>query len=479
MRFLQPTIVVAVGLCASIVVMTAGPGFAAANSAEELSLEQQQIAAKFRRLEQVLVRMAELTEGTDPRRAALLKKAVRQSGEQLIDVRFETLVELLRKDQLARAMQNQQYLGKDLQALLKLLMSEDRAKRIRSRKLRIREYLKRINLIIKQQKDIQGRTADSENPKPISSEQGRLADHTEALAKDIEKNEEADGKGQGPKKPPSQDSPQNEPSTRQRLETAQQRMKEAQDELDRTEREGAVEKQEEALRALQQAKAQLMEILRQLREEEIARMLAMLEARFRKMLQMQREVLDGTTRLGTVPKPQRSHHHDIEAGRLSGKESEIVVQCDKVLLLLHEDGTAVAFPEAVGQMRDDMQQVVLRLAEAKVGPITEAIEKDIIAALEEMIEALKKARKEMEDKKTKSNRPPGQPQDPPLVDLLSELRMIRALQMRINRRTQRYSELIEGEQAEDPDLIEALRRLADRERRVYRVTRDLEMGKNK
>ena len=57
--------------------------------------------------------------------------------------------------------------------------------------------------------------------------------------------------------------------------------------------------------------------------------------------------------------------------------------------------------------------------------------------------------------------------------------MIRALQMRINRRTQRYSELIEGEQAEDPDLIEALRRLADRERRVYRVTRDLEMGKNK
>ena len=76
-------------------------------------------------------------------------------------------------------------------------------------------------------------------------------------------------------------------------------------------------------------------------------MLAMLEARFRKMLHMQREVYEGTVRLDNVPPPERTHNHEIESGRLSGKESEIIVEVDKAMMLLKEDGTAVALPEAV------------------------------------------------------------------------------------------------------------------------------------
>ena len=47
----------------------------------------------------VLLRMAELTASTDPRRAALLRKAVAQSEERLIDVQFEAIIGLLNKDQ--------------------------------------------------------------------------------------------------------------------------------------------------------------------------------------------------------------------------------------------------------------------------------------------------------------------------------------------------------------------------------------------
>ena len=65
-------------------------------------LEEQRIADKYKHLEDVLLRMAELDAASDPRRAALLKKAVAQSKEQLIAVRFERLVELLGKDQLSR-----------------------------------------------------------------------------------------------------------------------------------------------------------------------------------------------------------------------------------------------------------------------------------------------------------------------------------------------------------------------------------------
>lgn len=257
-------------------------------------------------------------------------------------------------------------------------------------------------------------------------------------------------------------------------------MREAQKNLEDAQREGAVEKQEEAIRELELAKAELEEILRQLREEEIMRMLAMLEARFRKMLQLQREVYEGTKRLDKVPRPQRSHNHEIEAGRLSSKETQIIIECDKVLLLLREDGTAVAFPEAVQQAREDMQQVEGRLAQVKVDQITQQIEEDIIAALEEMIEALKKAQKDTENKKKKPKRPPsGSQQEPSLIDVLAELKMIRALQMRVNRRTERYAKLIQGEQAETEELLGAIRRLSEREERIHRVTLDLEMGKNK
>ncbi|OHB70716.1 MAG: hypothetical protein A2V70_17080 [Planctomycetes bacterium RBG_13_63_9] len=496
--------------------------------AEKLSIEQQQILEKFRHFERVLLRMAELSEATDPRRAALLKRAAQQSGDQRIGMQFERLVELLQKDQLARAIESQADLDEDLAALLELMLSENRAKRIEAEKARIRDYLKRLGRIIRRQRDLQGRTEGSPNPKGLAGEQGQLEDTTGDLAKDIRQNEEgesngkgsgkdegkengkpqqqgkepaegrerraeggeqdAEGKGAGqgekPAEAPSQGGQQQQPPdqeenpARKRLEAAAERMREAEEKLKQAERSGAAEKQEEALSELQQAKAELEEILRQLREEEIVRMLARLEARFLEMLQLQRQVYEGTVRLDKVPEDQRTHDTAVQAGRLSARQSEIVLMADGVLLLLRDDGTALAFPEAVAQMRQDMHQVALRLGQTKTGQVTQAIEEDILAALEEMIEALKKAQKDNENRQQNRPPPPSEPQDPPLIDVLAEVRMIRALQMRVNRRTQRYSKLIEGEQADKPDLVEALQRLAEREARIHQVTRDLAAGRN-
>ena len=107
-----------------------------------------------------------------------------------------------------------------------------------------------------------------------------------------------------------------------------------------------------------------------------------------------------------------------------------------------------------------------------------SIEADATEALKEMVEALKKAQKDMEDQKPKKGKP-GKPGDPPLIDMLAEVKMIRALQMRVNKRTKRYSKMIDGEQADSAELFDALQRLAEREERIHRVTRDLQLGKNK
>jgi hypothetical protein len=74
--------------------------------------------------------------------------------------------------------------------------------------------------------------------------------------------------------------------------------------------------------------------------------------------------------------------------------------------------------------------------------------------------------------------PAGEPTEPPLIHKLAELKMIRSLQVRIYKRTQRYGEMIEGEQADSADLLEALESLAERQQRVYQATADLEQGRN-
>lgn len=265
----------------------------------------------------------------------------------------------------------------------------------------------------------------------------------------------------------------------ERLQQAQQRMQQATERLEEANREAAADKQELALRELEQAKAELERILRQLREEEMERMLVLLEARFRKMLAAQIVVYEQTKSLDATMAHAKQHELEIASGRLSRKEQLIIRDADRALILLREDGTSVAFPEAVEQAREDMQAVADRLAEVKLSAITQALEEDIIAALEETLAAMQQALKELREQKASQQKGGGEPGEQPLVDQLAELRMIRALQMRINRRTKRYGEMIEGQQALEAELLEALDHLADREERVFRATLDLHQGANR
>jgi len=56
--------------------------------------------------------------------------------------------------------------------------------------------------------------------------------------------------------------------------------------------------------------------------------------------------------------------------------------------------------------------------------------------------------------------------------------MIRSLQVRVNKRTQQYGAMIEGEQAEETDLLEALEELALRQQKIFQATRELNTKEN-
>jgi hypothetical protein len=112
--------------------------------------------------------------------------------------------------------------------------------------------------------------------------------------------------------------------------------------------------------------------------------------------------------------------------------------------------------------------------------ITQGLEEDVIAALEETLAALQQALKDLREQEgqPQPGQGQGQPGEKPLVDQLAELRMIRSLQVRVNKRTQQYGAMIEGEQAEEADLLEALDGLALRQQKIFQATRELNTKEN-
>jgi hypothetical protein len=274
---------------------------------------------------------------------------------------------------------------------------------------------------------------------------------------------------------------------REKIEQAQQRMKAAQQKLEQSQRKESIEEQQKAREELEKAKAELEKILKQLREEEMERTLQALEARFRKMLEMQVKVFEGTKKLDAIPADERTREADVQAGRLGGDEAKIAVEAEKALQLLSEEGSSVAFPATVEQMTDDMRQVAERLNQGKTDTITQGIEEEIVATLEELLQALEQAQEKLEEQKKQDQQQQpmqGSPQEQPLVDAIQELKMIKSLQLRVNRRTDRFAKLLQNEndpvgQANTKELVDALDKLGERQRQVFEIVRDIVTGKNK
>jgi hypothetical protein len=532
-------------------------------NAESLALRQGRIADKYARLEQLMLKMAELDAAENPQRAALLRQAVQQSKDSLTRSRLETIVSLLDKQQLKRAVDGQTEATTEMKGLLELLLSENRTDRNKSEQDRVKQYIKEVERLIRLHKDVQGRTEGGEKTESVAKDQGKVAERTGDLSKQIQEDEAPADPGQpgseapaqpmdpnpseqtpgnktpdeqqpGEKQPgepmpgeqapgepmpsepmpgeanpgeanpaqpmpgqpgqpgaggesqptPPMEQPEQQNPARKRLQAAEQKMREAQKKLEEANRDGAKDDQEKARQELEKAKADLEEILRQLREEEIERTLAQLEARFRKMLELQLKVNDSTLRLESIPAADRGREVDIAAGKLAVDQRKIALEAEKAYNLLLEEGSSIAFPESVEQMRSDMEQVAERLGRTKLDPLTIGIEEEIVTALNEMIAALDKAQKDKEDNKQPPPPPPGgEPQDEPLVDQIAELKMIKALQLRVNERTNRYAKmLVEPEdvigQATERDLQDAIEQLGGRQEKLHQITRDIVLGRN-
>lgn len=300
--------------------------------------------------------------------------------------------------------------------------------------------------------------------------------------------QQAQSKGDGQPGQPGQQSQQgqqpNQTPGREKVRDAIPDQRGAAEDIREEDRQAASKKQDEAIEKLIQAQQELEDRLKQLREEELERLLANLENRISTMLALQIEVYQGTKQLDRVvqqnPDQKPTRGNTQKSQDLSDTEAQIINQADQAIQLLESEGSAVAFPQVLEEVKQDMLAVQRRLDRVIVNEDTQAIEQDIIASLKQMLEALKKARQELKNPNKPSPPSSGgqQPPDQKLIDLLAELKMIRSLQQQVNNRTKRYGKKYEGEQAGDPIIRNELQQIASRQERILKMTQDIAFQRN-
>lgn len=282
---------------------------------------------------------------------------------------------------------------------------------------------------------------DAAKPDKLAKRQGETAAEAEALGKKMRgepSNQEGKPQGgqeggEGGKPQESQESGEPTPGQKQ-IEKAQGHMEDATEDLDDEKPRDATADQDKALAELDDAAEELEEALRQLRQEEQEEVLRDLEARFRAMLETQLEINTGTTEVDAVGPDNFKRAEKLRTAELADKQGKLAKEVDTCLHVLEEEGTTVVFPAVLEQLAEDMRDVESRLKELYVGVLTQAIQKEIVSTLQDLVDAVERRQQEMSEQQGRPGQP-GSPDEQPLLPTSAELKLLKAMQVRVNGRT--------------------------------------------
>jgi hypothetical protein len=514
-----------------LTVAPAQPPAADANPSADLRGRQEQNAKLFAEFKTALLRLAQKLQRSDKpedqERAKVIFAAIDLAAKENVDDQFRRLVGGMAKtggnvQSVNDLLKDDAQLTKVLQDILTILMTDDETARVKAEIAKLEAFLKEAKDIKRRQEILRALTeAQKQSVEKLSKNQKDLAQQTKDLAermgpkdakpKDSAKSEPKDGKtdpkdgkpkdgkpsdpkdGQpkpgdpkdgepkdGPPKPPAGPQPPQLPGRKQ-IQEAYPKQENAADKLKEDKKPEAGKPQDEAIAKLAKAIEELEKRLKQLREEEMLKLLANLEARVKRMLAMQIEVFEATKSIdSTVTKNNGvKDTPEVQKAQQQGdKEGEIVAEADRALKLLESEGTAVAFARVLEEVRVDMAAVQRRLGVAEVGKDTQAIEENIIAMLKDMAEALKKAQQEVQQKQQQPPPPGGKPGPQQLINLLQELKLIRSMQVQVNTRTKMYGDKEKAEQANDPIVRDEIRQLSARQAKLQEMVNKIATGAN-
>lgn len=484
-----------------------------------LADEQSDIARRYAEFENVVQRMTELLARSDPERAALMKRVFAQARQQLLVDQFQKVGERLKAGDLPAALKSEDALLADLASLLDLLLSEDRSRLLQRRREMTEKLAEEVRSLRARQRELRGdvermekKEKDKDGPRVVE-EQRRLADRTGAAreklgeagdptsegndekpkdakdskdaksGKDSKDSKDTKDSKSTPEKPNKSSGEEGggkaeksgEEKASEKLNDAAKAMKLAAEKLRGQQNKDAGGKQDQALNDLDQALRELEEILRQLREEERIERLTALHTRCRKMLEIQLIVYEGTTRLAESTRDQAGRTDQQKALALSRREETILGELDPALAMLREDGSAVVMLEALSGIDADVRSVIGALAKGDVGASVQGTESDIIANLEDIIGSLDRQIREGAKKGKSPGGKGGSGGRHPLVDQLAELKLVRSLQHRVRDRLARLA--VDPGKPGAESRVTMIRDLAERQSRLYGITKELSAGR--
>lgn len=203
--------------------------------------------------------------------------------------------------------------------------------------------------------------------------------------------------------------------------------------------------------------------------------LASLEARFQRMLIAETQIHEGTISLAAIPRNEWLDQYYGRCRELAQQQVELTAECAQTVNLLQEDGTSVSILLAVQDIESDMGSVAGWLQESKVETLTQSVQTDIIESLKQLVETTQQAMQEMKEQNQDQNQQdPNREQESALVELMAEIRMLRNLQLQVNRRTRKVDGLMQTSSREDmPALQKQVHDLAVRQQRLIETAKEL------
>ena len=279
----------------------------------------------------------------------------------------------------------------------------------------------------------------------------------------------------GQMKQPSSSSTPGQPS----VASAAKSMKGASSKLGQNDPAEANPLQNKALDDLRNAAEQLEEAVAQEKEMVQAEQLAKIDAMLQRILKTQKAISAGTM---DVHKKRKGQSYDrpeqLRLKELSDGEGRLAEDAKSIRKMLLKEGTTAVFPAVLEEVRSDLANVQERLADKEAGKLTQGIQAQIERNLEQMLAALRKERSRRKKLAGMGGGPGGRGGGggggkQPLVPPAAELKMLKSLQVQINKRTVMLAE----EKARRGEPTESLAKqhkiLSDRQKKLKTITTEL------
>jgi len=202
----------------------------------------------------------------------------------------------------------------------------------------------------------------------------------------------------------------------------------------------AQKQQQQAQEELKKAQAELEKRLEELGEKMRDETIVRLEDIFRDMLARQQAATAETARLDIERNAQDGGElrrgDRVTLRRLSEEEKALADRAGEALRLIEEDGSSISFPIVVADLRGNLTHIAGLLDRQATGKETQRRQQEAEQTLAELLEALEVAKKN-----GGGEGKPGNGQCKPcLLPNTAELKLLRALQVRVNRQTKAFDD---------------------------------------